>query len=235
MDALLAKLEPGSERYRVLAAARDFKASWVQLGERLTETREAGQWQEWGYASFEAYCRTELRLKSETANKLTRSFSFLRDHSPDSLAARETRELPPLDVVDLLSRARERSSVSEAQLRDISQDVFTGEPPTRIDVLKRFREVDPDAFKAPERPKSENQGGEGDLRKALLLGERLQSLLGGLEITRAAKDGLKQLVRELQDLFEGQKSGELVQRSAAGRVARSGGRGSAPKKKRRTA
>ena len=32
MENLLGTLEPSSERFRVLAAARDFKASWVILG-----------------------------------------------------------------------------------------------------------------------------------------------------------------------------------------------------------
>jgi hypothetical protein len=230
MEELLGKLEPGSDRYRVLAAARDFKAAWVELGERLTEARESNVWRDWGYETFEAYCRTELRVKPDTANKLTRSFSFLRDHTPEALEQRETRELPPLDVVDLLSRARERSTVSEAQLRNISEEVFTGEPPTRGDVIKRFREVDPMAFKTPTSPKSEG-GGEGDLRKALLLGERLQSLVGGLELTRPAREGLKQLVRELQEMFgSAGQSGTLRVEGAAGRVARA-----RPVKKKRAA
>ncbi len=233
MEELLGRLDPSSERYRVLSAARDFKASWVELGERLTETREAEQYKEWGYDSFEAYCRTELRLKAETANKLTRSFSFLRDHTPQALETRQQRELPPLDVVDLLSRARERSQVSEAQLRDISKDVFAGEPPTRGEVIKRFRELDPMAFKAPERPKAEaGPAGEGDLRKALLLAERLQSLLPS-EVSRAAKDGVKVVVRELQELFETARSGTLeASKSVAGRIARAPKR-KAPKARRR--
>ena len=82
IEALLAKLQPGSERHGALSAARDFKASWVALGERLTQIRESGQYSQWGYKTFEAYVRGELRLKPETANKLTRSFSFLRDHEP---------------------------------------------------------------------------------------------------------------------------------------------------------
>ena len=52
IEALLSNLDPGSERYHVLRAARDFKASWVELGERLTETREQEKFKEWGYTSF---------------------------------------------------------------------------------------------------------------------------------------------------------------------------------------
>ena len=55
MENLLRTLDPSSERFRVLAAARDFKASWVILGEILTTVRDSNAFKEWGYSSFEAY------------------------------------------------------------------------------------------------------------------------------------------------------------------------------------
>src|SRR5262245_30688537 len=124
MDALLGQLDPSSDRYRVLSAARAFKAAWVVMGEELTALREKETFRDWGYPTFEAYCRRELRLKSETANKLTRSFGYLRDHEPAVLEGGVVRELPPLDVVDLLSRARERTKLSEEQISDIAETVF---------------------------------------------------------------------------------------------------------------
>jgi hypothetical protein len=207
IEALLTQLDPGSERYRVLRAARDFKASWVELGERLTETREHEHYKQWGYTSFEAYCRQELRLKSETANKLTRSFSFLRDHNPESLETREVKELPPLDVVDLLSRARERAKLSDKQFEQVESEVFEGEaPPTRTDVLKRYRELDPEAFK-PAAPRPTKAAGSEDVRKALLLAERLSSLVeGNDDVSRESRKALKALVGELKSLFEASRA-----------------------------
>ncbi len=204
IEALLGQLDPKSERFRVLRAARDFKASWVELGERLTEAREQEIYKEWGYTSFEAYCRQELRIKGETANKLTRSFSFLRDHNPDSLESREVKELPPLDVVDLLSRARERAKVSDKQFAEIQGEVFEGEaPPTRADVLKRFREVDPEAFKPAAPRPARTGGGAEELRKALLLGERLLELVASHDaVSRESRQALKGVVAELKSLFE---------------------------------
>jgi len=46
IQSKLATLDPESERYHVLVAARDFKASWVALGERLTAVREREQYLE---------------------------------------------------------------------------------------------------------------------------------------------------------------------------------------------
>src|SRR5688572_16486056 len=153
IEAQLQTLDPDSERHQVLSAARDFKVAWVALGNLLTQVRESGTWREWGYSSFEAYCRRELRLRQDTANKLTRSFAFLRDHEPSAMELRPERELPPLDVVDLLSRAQERTKVSEEQLAAITEEVFSeeGPLPTRSGVVKRFRELDPDAFRAAPR------------------------------------------------------------------------------------
>jgi hypothetical protein len=207
IESLLAQLDPESERYRVLSAAREFKASWVELGQRLTEVRESEEFKQWGHSTFESYCRQELRLKSDTANKLTRSFSFLRDHEPDVLSERTERELPALDVVDLLTRARERAKVSDAQLRTIQEEVFAADgPPTRSEVVKLFREHDPDAFRGAPRPeKKPGVVNEGDLKKALLLAERLQALIEPMDnVSRSAQAGVRAVTLELKKLFEQQ-------------------------------
>jgi hypothetical protein len=204
IDALLDKLDPQSHRYQVLVAARDFKASWVELAERLTSVRESGGFRTWGYAGFEAYCRTELHIKAETANKLTRSFAFLRDRSPQVLAGDNEREVPALDVIDLLSRAREKTKLSDEQVTQIEQEVF--ESPTeanRSAVMKRFREVDPEAFKPAARDAAPSGAANNDvdMRKALLLAERLAGLLGETEVvSKSARDGLNKVVNELRQV-----------------------------------
>jgi hypothetical protein len=205
MEALLGQLDPSSDRYRVLRAAKDFKAAWVTMGEELTVVREKETFRQWGYTSFDAYCRRELRLKVDTANKLTRSFGYLRDHQPDVLEGATVRELPPLDVVDLLSRARERTKLTESQLSDISEEVFypeSGSLPTRGDVLKKLREHDPDAFRAPPRQAPSGEPREGDVRKALLLAERLAEVMDPLSVSKDAKRGVRTAIEELRALFE---------------------------------
>src|SRR5205823_5083179 len=77
MAERLSSLEPGSMRYRVLVCAIDFKRSWLELAEYLTEAQRTGSFKDWGYRTFEAYAQHELHLKRETALKLTRSFDFL--------------------------------------------------------------------------------------------------------------------------------------------------------------
>src|SRR5262249_39235295 len=64
------------ERADMIARVRRFKASWFELGSALTEMRRTERFKEWGFANFEDYCRRELHLKRETADKLTGSYAF---------------------------------------------------------------------------------------------------------------------------------------------------------------
>ena len=204
IEAQLTSLDPKSFRFEVLSSARDFRASWVALGDHLTDVREKEHYREWGYTSFEAYCRREVRLGNETANKLTRSFGYVRDHQPSALTARENRELPPLDVVDLLSRARDRAKVSEKDMQTIEQEVFSPEgPSTRGQLMRRFREVDPKAFTPEKKAPSGNGDSDIEVRKALLLAERLASLVETMAgVSEAAREGVRRAVRELKHKFE---------------------------------
>ena len=204
MEEKLKGLDPSSFRYQVLASARDFKAIWVQMGNFLTKVREDSLYEGWGHKTFEAYCRKEVRIRQDTANKLTRSFSFVRDNEPTVLAQQEENELPPLDVVDLLSRAKERTQVPQEQLDTIRQEVFHGEQePTRQRLMKRFREIDPEAFRAKKKDEVKPEEGDPDMRKAVLIAERLLSLiLPGPSISEGSKDAMQGVVNELTALLE---------------------------------
>ncbi len=209
MDAQLQQLDPASERHQVLQAARGFKASWVALGQRLTLAREQKQFVGWGFSSFEAYCRRELRLRPETANKLTRSFAFLRDHQPEAASGPTQRELPPLDVVDLLSQAKERTQLTPEALSVLQEEAFAPEAKvTKQGLLKKLREVDPQAFRAVNAPATPADSANDDpsrrieLRKALLLAERLESVLRGQGgISEQAMGHARSVVSELRERF----------------------------------
>lgn len=201
-------LDPSSCRYAVLSATRDFKAAWVRLGTELTAARESGDWKDWGYPSFEAYCRRELHLRRDTANKLTRSYAFLRDHEPSALEDMQERELPELDVVDLLSRAQERTTLSSGQIDQIRSDVFDPETqsPSRSQVVKRFRELDPEAFrqqKAPVSPPVSGKAAPQDIRKASLLADRLRELLQNMpQVSTQSREAAGVICREMNDLAQ---------------------------------
>src|SRR5258708_21971100 len=73
------------ERAELLARARRFKASWIELAEGLSTVRQGNHWKRWGYPSFEEYTRKELHLRQETVEKLHRSYLFLKRRAPSVL------------------------------------------------------------------------------------------------------------------------------------------------------
>ncbi len=78
IEQKMAGIEPGSLRYNVLEAARNFKSSWIALGQILYTVYKDKHFRSWGYMSFETYVKTELGLQKQTASKLLHSYYFLK-------------------------------------------------------------------------------------------------------------------------------------------------------------
>ena len=114
VDRALAALEEqhadDPERVELLRRTRRFKSSWLQLGEALSEVRKGKTWERWGYETFEAYAKAELKLRMDTVDKLTGSFMFLHKSAPEVLR-RDPLEnhLPSYQAIDFLRRAEERN------------------------------------------------------------------------------------------------------------------------------
>jgi hypothetical protein len=139
-----AALAGDPERAGVVAAARRFKASWFELGEALTRVRREERWKAYGYSSFEDYCKRELHLRQETADKLTGSYSFLHSRAPkvvERAFARDNFEeepLPAYQAVDFWRRADEGEADRET-VEEIGRQVLDGASFSKIN--KQFREV----------------------------------------------------------------------------------------------
>jgi hypothetical protein len=120
IEGLMRELDPASERYRVLATARRFKSTWVELGEQLLKVSRESLFRQWGYDSFEDYCSREIRIRRPTAQKLTLAYRYLEKEEPELLARRtELKPLPDYRSVDLLRQARDQNLPPEkyAELR----------------------------------------------------------------------------------------------------------------------
>ena len=104
-------------RAELLARTRRFKASWIELGEALTDCQKANHFVRWGYPTFEEYCRLELHLKTTTVNKLIGSFGFLKRSAPEVLTRDGVeRVYPTIEGVAFLRKAEEAAgSREEAQ------------------------------------------------------------------------------------------------------------------------
>lgn len=141
IEQLMRELDPSSPRYMVLATARQFKSSWVELGEQLLKVKNQDEFQGWGYESFDDYCSKEIRIRKETARKLTLAYRYLEQEEPNLLGAeRRMQPLPDYRSIDLLRQAREEQSFSDDEYAQLRESVIENERslPT---VQKQFREV----------------------------------------------------------------------------------------------
>ena len=199
IDARLEDLDPSTTRYQILVTTRTFKSSWTELGKALNQVFEQKLHAGWGYETFEDYCRRELHIKKDTAYKLIRSFVFMQKERPQLLHEQPIRELPTYDVVDLLAQAREKTRLNDSDFERIQESIFSADvPPTKSSVLQQFREHDPLAFR--KLPK--NHDTSDDMRKALLLAERLQVLLHSCQdVSADLKTHMDDIVSELQTML----------------------------------
>lgn len=112
-------------RAAVIACARRFKSSWIELAEALVSVRRDNAWKPWGYTSFDDYTRLELRLKRETVEKLTGSYAFLQRRAPRVLERTGLEEpIPSYQAVDYLRRAEEQEGAPREALEEIRQKVL---------------------------------------------------------------------------------------------------------------
>ncbi len=140
IEQLMQQLEPDSERYQVLATAKQFKSSWVELGEWLAKVSNSQKFSEWGFTSFEDYCTREVRIRRQTAEKLLLAFRFLERREPGLLERKEGRPLPDYRSVDLLRKADEEQHFSMEEYGELRQAVIEDER-NHPAIARQFRDL----------------------------------------------------------------------------------------------
>lgn len=160
----MAELDQDSPRYQTLEAALAFKASWIILGEHLSNVVRTGLWRGWGFASFERYCADEIHVTSSTAKKLVRGFQWLGAEAPEYLPAvkegrtRAPRDPPPgplpdMGAINVLADAKahyEEARVPEDAYLALKQAALDGETASAL------RRTLKDSIPMHLRPKSAN-------------------------------------------------------------------------------
>lgn len=130
IDARLANLQPGSLRYCVLVALKQFRASWVELGRLLNEMVYGGDYKEYGYDDFEVYCARELGLKKPTVQKLMISYNYMKKYENKRLIDfEEGRDddavhMPDFQTVELLDRVRRLGDLPEEKVEEVHARIF---------------------------------------------------------------------------------------------------------------
>lgn len=145
VDAALAAAEEmhgnDPERAEVIARARRFKASWIELAEALIQVRTSQRWRDWGFDAFESYTTKELHLKQETVDKLTGSYTFLRKRAPEVLTRDGVaQQIPTYHAIDFLRRAEEKEDAPEEVVDEVRKRVID-DCATAPQITKQFKET----------------------------------------------------------------------------------------------
>ncbi len=192
IEQLLQQIPADSERYQVLVSVRRFKSSWAELGEWLTKVATSGQFQEWGYDSFEEYCTREIRIRRQTADKLLLAYRFLEREEPGALAHREQRPLPDYRSIDLLRQAREEQPLAPEEYSTLRQAAFEEERSHPV-LVRQFRNLT-----EPGKPAAERNLRQA--RNALSAARRLQTALATLsEIPEVYRETVGSLIQTLEE------------------------------------
>jgi hypothetical protein len=137
VDRALAALEEqhadDPERATVLHLSRKFKASWLELGEALSDVKRNKTWERWGYDSFENYAKNELKLRGDTVDKLTGGYMFLHKRAPEVLSRDPLESLPTMKAIDYLRRVEEKAaaddSIPQATVLDVRKQILDDNVP----------------------------------------------------------------------------------------------------------
>lgn len=185
-------------RQTVALAAKRYKSSWVDLGKLLVQVRDQALYEEWGFASFEAYCLSELHIRRQTALKLTRNFSFLDKHEPERMQQADVVErAPAFEVVEVLAQAEERGQLSAQEYKSVRDSIWSQDRPVselRREVAEKFPAPDPEPL-----------SGGAALRRLVGLAKKLAAEVHGTkQVPKAVGARVEAVVEELEALLAGQ-------------------------------
>lgn len=203
----LTGLEEGSLRHETLKAAREFKMSWIHLGQMLHQVWRQKSFKEWGYLTFEGYVSKEIGVRQQTASKLIKSYLFLEREEPHYIRAEnisdETRQLegetalpsakiPSYEAVDALRRAK--GKVSEEEYQELRKEAFENSREG-----KEIRQKAQLIMREKEPPDSEKVRAQ---RRQLVLGRLLKTLKTFGEEAEHGKFLPKAMIKEILDMAD---------------------------------
>ncbi len=196
----IAPPQPGSFRHNVLQACKRYKAAWAELGKLLLAVRDQALHEQWGYPDFYTYCQTELSIRRQTADKLTRNFAFLDKHEPERMKDPDyAQTAPPFEVVEVLAQAEARGELSADEYKSVRDSIWSQEKP-----LSEMRREIAERFPAPEAAPLE---GKFAIRRLLSMARKLSGEMAATsECPKAITERADALVGDLEDLLKTAKA-----------------------------
>ncbi len=129
IEQKMQSLDRNSLRYQILESAKNFKTSWIQLGQALFTVWKDKLYKGWGYIKFETYTAREIGIKKTTAMKLLKSYYFLEKEepaylTPDYAQASDVALLPGYEAINALRQAKDNKKIEPQEYRQFKNEIF---------------------------------------------------------------------------------------------------------------
>jgi hypothetical protein len=142
-------------RDQMVQYAKDFKRSWINLGQTLYTVYRDKLFYAWGYEKFEYYTEQEIGLKKQLSMKLLKTYQFLEEEEPEYLKSEypdnhDALQVPQFEAVDVLRLAKRNRELDRADYIKLKKDVFeNGKNASLIrkdltTLIKERKQVDPE-------------------------------------------------------------------------------------------
>lgn len=206
LTQLVDQLEQQSgDRVRLHAArcALNFRRSWIELAEALSELRASGAYQAWGYRDLMSYAAEELGIRAATVDKLLVSFTTLHKHAPARLSGEDEGAIPSYQALDYFARATGEPRASGRPPRDAPDEPPSGEVLDALHAavfdegcsVRRLRQQ----FDPLIRPRSPEEARRIALRRLSLAARRLVEQLDEVEdLDQPPPPNLQQLLEGIR-------------------------------------
>jgi hypothetical protein len=122
-------VDESSLRYKVLESVKNFKTSWIELGQVLYSVWKDKLYKEWGYVNFDTYSSKELGIRKQTAMKLLKSYYFLEKEEPgylqkDYVQSTDAVLIPQMESVNMLRLAKNKKILDEHDYHSLKKQIF---------------------------------------------------------------------------------------------------------------
>ncbi|MFA6079115.1 MAG: hypothetical protein WC779_05155 [Candidatus Omnitrophota bacterium] len=155
-------IDESSIRYRILNSAKNFKTSWIELGQSLYSVWKDKLYKDWGYLTFDAYTAKEIGIKKQTALKLLKSYYFLEKEEPiylkkDYNDSEEVAAVPSYESVNVLRLAKSKKDIDADDYAKLKTDVLDNGKDARevkkdlCCMMKQREELDPEDARRKKR------------------------------------------------------------------------------------
>lgn len=129
LEQRIASTDPSSLRHLLLKKSKEFKTSWIELGQALYTVWKDKLYKEWGYTKFETYTAKEIGIRKQTALKLLRSYFFLEKEEPHYLSKEynqkaDAASVPNYESVNALRLVSSKKQLDEADYENIKKNVL---------------------------------------------------------------------------------------------------------------